>query len=206
MSTVSVTERISQSRKVLQTVGDYIGPLALFVFGVALWYYQAAENLFSFAAWGTLDFLTGLVLFLSKDPEENKAAPLPLAYGIICAFVVAMIAKNGTLSWSWVESVCLTGVILGVVLWLILKKKREQYAVISFCTALSIASVPIVISTYHNPQPWEWWLWVGTNTSAAIGMYLNYPWRFSNIASWLFVAVSTVVGNIILILTLRPFF
>lgn len=198
MSTTVNAATNSPSRRVLQFASDYAGPTALFAFGIALWYYRENENIFSFGAWGVLDFLTGMCMFQAK---ERKAAVLPLLYGVICAFVVMMIWNNGKWDWTIVESICLVGVAFGLALW---RWWGSTAGVVAFCTALAIASIPILLDNYHNPNTWEWWLWIGSGTSATVGLILNRPWKLENISAWLFVAVSEVVTATMLVLLLWP--
>jgi hypothetical protein len=203
MSDTIALQSGSHRLKTLRFIGDYTGPSALLVFGVALWYLGKHENIFSFGAWGTLDLLTGIALLRSSDPADKKAANLPLAYGVIAFFAAAMIYNNGKWEWGIVETVCLVGTVVALIGWY---RSGELFAVVAFNTAMCIASIPILVSNYHDPQTWEWWLWVGSFVSATIGLYLTYPWRLSNIKSWLFVAVSEVVTISMLILLFRPYF
>lgn len=196
--TVAIKEL--QNRKVLEFIGNTVGPVAVFAFGIALWTYSASENLFTFAAWGMLDFLTGVSMYKAGAKKESV---LPLLYGLICVFVVAMIFRNGEWVWTNVETIAFIGTAVALVCWW---RLGPSAGVVAFGAALAIASVPIVIGTYHNPQPWEWWMWVGSGVSSTIGLYLTRPWSLENIADWLFVAISAVVGNLILLLLVRPLF
>jgi hypothetical protein len=203
MSTTASATDVSQSRKALQFVGNATGPLALLAFGIALWYYQANENIFSFGAWGALDALTGVALLATGKEEDRLASRLPLAYGFIAFFVVMMIYQNGMWKWGLAENVCLIGTFIALIGW---KLSGPLFAVVAFNAAMGIASIPILIGDYHNPQTWTWWLWVGSLTSATIGLYLARPLRLSNIGKWLFVAVSEIVTILMLYCLFRPYF
>ncbi len=184
--------------KTLKLVGDITGPAALLAFGLALWHYQASENLFSFAAWGTLDILMGTCMYYACAKKESV---LPIAYGIIAFFVTVMIYRNGKWQWTLVETVCLAGTIIGIIGWW---RLGALFGVVAFGAAMSVASIPILVSNYHNPQTWEWWLWVGGGVSATIGLYLTRPLTLQNIGQWLFVAVSAVVTALMLAIQLWP--
>lgn len=190
-------------RQVLIIVGNYVGPSALLAFGIALWYYQASENIFSFGAWGLLDVLAGVALLSTGKSEDRRAAVLPISYGCIAFFVVAMIFQNGKWEWGFVENICLAGIAIALVGW---RFSGPLFAIIAFNTAMGIASIPILMSTYHDPQTWEWWLWVGSLISATIGLYLARPIRLDNIGEWLFVAVSETVTIAMIFLLFRPYF
>ncbi len=198
---VTTTTANLPGRKVLKVIGDVTGPLGLLCFGAALWHYNASENIFSFAAWGVLDLLTGIAMLGTAN--GRKAAVLPIAYGIICAFVVAMIWRSGKWDWTMVETISLIGTLVGIICWRVF---GSVWGVIAFGAALTIASVPILLSTYQNPQTWEWWLWVGSGVSASAGLLLAMPMRLKNIEEWLFAGVSEVVTTIMLVLLLWPLF
>jgi len=201
MSNSATTTVNVSSRKALQFFGDWTGPIALFLFGIGLWYFGEKENIFSFAAWATLDILSGASMFYNGSRKE---AVLPIAYGVFAFFVTAMIYQNGSLQWGLVENLCAAGVAIAVVGWFIV---GPLAAVIASSTAALIASIPIFFSTYHEPHVWEAWLWVGSAVSATIGLYMSRPWTINNISDWLFVSVSEAVTVIMLILLLiRPLF
>src|SRR3989344_91915 len=199
MSDSATAQAEFPSRKALKLIGDFAGPMALAAFGVALWHYQASENIFSFAAWGVLDFLTGVAMLSTVEGRKN--ALLPIAYGIICAFVVAMIWRNGKWDWTYIETICLVGTIAGIMCW---RMFGATYGIVAFGAALAIASVPILLDAYRNPQTWEWWLWIGSGVSASTGLWLARPLTFKNVEAWVFVAISEVVTAIMLVLILRP--
>lgn len=195
-----VEPREPSSRKALRLLADFTGPLTLCCFGVVLWAYGASENLFSFAAWASLDILMGMSMYKAG---AKKQAVLPVVYGITCAFVVAMIYRNGQWQWTNVETICLAGTAFALFCWY---RFGPVPAVIAFGVALLAASVPILVSTYHSPQTWEWWLWIGAGVSSGLGLHLSRPWTLKNIADWLFVAISMIVTVIMLVLLLSPLF
>jgi hypothetical protein len=187
-------------RKVLEWIGNIAGPFALFLFGIVIMLTDNSENIFTFAAWGALDFLTGVCMLYAGAKKESV---LPIGYGVICLFVVAMIFNNGIWQWTIVETICLIGVVVGLIGSFVL---GPVFGVIAMSTAAGIASIPLLKDNFFHPQTWEWFLWVGSFISATIGLYLSYPWHKGNIQDWMFVAVSEAITIGILILILRPLF
>lgn len=184
MRDVMETSESDLLRSALQFLASTIGPMALLAFGIALWAYGASENVFTFAAWGTLDILIAASMMRAGSRTE---AVLPLAYGIIAFFVVGMILRNGKWEWGFVETACAVGSTLALIGWW---RGGPVVATVMASATMLVAGVPLFVANYHEPQTWEWWLWAAAGTSALLSLYLSRPLRLANISDWMFAATS----------------
>lgn len=165
----------------------------LIVFSVKLAQKSVSQNIATWLMW----FVLNSIIALGSFASGNRAPWLPFGFAVGAVFVSIILFKKGNWKWGFVETVCAIGSIVAMVVGYFLEPK---WAVVASCTAMWIASVPLIYDTMIAPDPTFWWMWATSTVCATVTLALTDSW---SIGERLFPISSVIFNGGMTFLTLR---
>ncbi len=135
---------------------------------------KTKPNKTTWITWATIDFFL-LLSFYAVGAGNAIWVPIALFIG---AFVTAALSlKYGEPGWSKLDVYCLTGGILGVILWLIFSEPLVALIINLF--VLLIGAIPTIKKTYIDPSGEDRLAWILFLLSSIINLFAIEQWIFA---------------------------
>ena len=127
----------------------------------------------------------------------RKPFALPLSYTAGAATILAVHLKMGTWQWTWIETSSAIGVTISAILW---QKLSADWGTIACVTAMTIASFPIAVSLWMEPNAGAFWVFANAVVACTMTLIGARPW---SIGGSLLATCGMVFNGLIAVLTLR---
>ncbi len=130
-----------------------VSTLALVALGLTFYRSKENYNPVTWAMWLVLN----LVIVGGSVAAGNHDAWLSFGMVVGTFFVAAILVMKGRWKWGTTESICAVGIVVAMIAWYLASPKG---AVVLAALALWIASVPLMIDTWHKPNRGILWFWI----------------------------------------------
>jgi hypothetical protein len=156
---------MDRSKHYANWVSGILGFAAPTYFAWTIYHLGTPQNV---ATWGMTVLLDALGLFLVLK-GGNKLPLLQVGwFAAACLILTAILVGRSPWHWGIVETASLVLCLVAVVLWLTLS---AEAAIFAFVIAFIVATVPLIVDYWTNPQPSTTWLWVVTVFTCLLSIY-----------------------------------
>lgn len=152
----------------LQVLSGAIGIVAYVLLIIALLHTKTEQSFAAFLLWALLDLIAAVTTILA---DGNYGMALANAIGSTVITVLLIIKKQ--VSWSWVESMTATLVVICLIVWY---AAGEKAGIIASSLAVVIASVPQMVDTYKKPEATPTLIYLVFLTAYIVSLIAGKAW------------------------------
>ncbi len=150
----------------------------------------------SWLIWGCLDVITLLAMYAQHSVNGQ-------IIGAVCgAFVVFILAmKYGKSGWTKLDMFCLSGAIIGIVLWQTMS--NPNLGILASAVTAIIGSIPTFVNAWKNPEQENFTAWTIFWISCVLAMFAIPQWTIADATQPIFFTVIETAMMFILIIRRR---
>lgn len=157
---------------------------------VATFRKKTKPNIATWAIWASLDTL---ILFGMIETETVNGQ---LVVSVIGAWAVTILAIiYGTTEWTWVETVCSIGCVVGAIAWKMMAD--PLVAIVTGTSLLVVGAIPTFIHGWKKPEEEDRWAWLLFFLACVFALLSVETWT---IASGLQPISFTVIETVMLLM------
>lgn len=156
-------------------IAGYINIIAYFPYFISIVRGETKPSKSTWWIWAALELMMSTNYYLFTKTQSTIWLPIASFIGMFMTAILSV--KYGKKEWPIVNTICLLGSVIGIVVWIV---SKDNFITLTCLLLVDIlASVPMFIKSYEYPQEEDFFSWLITLSSGIVNLFAIETWNVS---------------------------
>ncbi len=169
-----IVSECADRKAIIGEIAGYVNLIAYFPYLMSILRGETKPSKVTWWVWSTLEIMM-TASYIMSGAESTKWLPIASCAGMILTAILSI--WYGKKGWSNIDSICLAGSIIGIVVWIL--SGVPIIALVCFLVVDLLALIPTCVKSWKNPKEEDLFAWIITLLSGFINLFAVEFWNFS---------------------------